>query len=143
LGIQGYLIHGTDVGKSFGIGMNVTHGCVRMYPEDIESLYAAVNVGTPVYIVNEPVKMGWKEGLIYLEVNRPTEDGEDGADKEFVSEAGQQQDIKPEETLSKLIEFANNQNEIDVGHAIQVIERGDGIATQVGNAFSHSPPTIQ
>ncbi|MGZ8215486.1 MAG: L,D-transpeptidase family protein, partial [Methylosarcina sp.] len=44
----GYLIHGTDIDKIYGIGMQITHGCVRMYPEDIEALYRSVPVGTPV-----------------------------------------------------------------------------------------------
>ncbi|MGZ5044729.1 MAG: L,D-transpeptidase family protein, partial [Methylobacter sp.] len=51
LAIPGYLIHGTDIDKIYGIGMQITHGCIRMYPEDIEELYDLVAVGTPVYIV--------------------------------------------------------------------------------------------
>ena len=55
----GYLIHGTDIDKIYGIGMQITHGCVRMYPEDIEALYNSVPVGTPVYMVKQPIKVGW------------------------------------------------------------------------------------
>ncbi|MCP8686205.1 L,D-transpeptidase family protein [Marinobacterium sedimentorum] len=65
LGIPGYLIHGTD--KEYGIGMQVTHGCVRLYPEDIERLYELVPVGTPVYIVNQPVKIGRHFDALYIE----------------------------------------------------------------------------
>ncbi|TFH40861.1 MAG: hypothetical protein E4H01_15850 [Lysobacterales bacterium] len=67
LGIQGYLIHGTN--KPYGLGMRVSHGCVRMYPEDIASLFEDVPVGTPVHIVNQPIKMGWKGGVLFMEAH--------------------------------------------------------------------------
>lgn len=74
LGVAGYLIHGTDRGKSDGIGMRVTHGCVRMYPEDIEKLFPKVAVGTPVYLVNQSVKVGWKDDTLYMEVHQPLDE---------------------------------------------------------------------
>jgi L,D-transpeptidase ErfK/SrfK len=74
LGIPGYLIHGTGLDKAFGIGMRVTHGCVRMYPEDVEQLFPQVPVGTPVHIVNQPIKLGWKEGALYMEVHPPLDE---------------------------------------------------------------------
>ncbi|NCF82789.1 MAG: L,D-transpeptidase family protein [Proteobacteria bacterium] len=64
---KGYLIHGTN--KPFGLGMRVSHGCVRMYPEDIVSLFAAVPVDTPVHVVNQPVKTGWRDGVLYVEAH--------------------------------------------------------------------------
>jgi L,D-transpeptidase ErfK/SrfK len=67
LGIPSYLIHGTN--KEYGIGMQVTHGCMRMYPEDIEHLFNSVNIGTPVYIVNQPFKVGWFNDTLYLEAH--------------------------------------------------------------------------
>lgn len=66
LGIPGYLIHGTN--KPYGVGMRVSHGCIRMYPEDIEKLFPEVKVGMPVNIVNQPVKVGWRDKIIYIEV---------------------------------------------------------------------------
>ncbi|HEX7081938.1 MAG TPA: L,D-transpeptidase family protein [Gammaproteobacteria bacterium] len=70
LGIPGYLIHGTN--RPSGVGMRVTHGCVRMFPEDIEALFARVPIGTPVRIVNQPYKAGWSEGgELYLEAHPP------------------------------------------------------------------------
>lgn len=65
--IPSYLIHGTN--KEYGIGMQVTHGCIRMYPEDIERLYREVPIGTPVRIINQPYKTGWHQGQLYLEVH--------------------------------------------------------------------------
>jgi L,D-transpeptidase ErfK/SrfK len=68
LGLPGYLIHGTN--KPSGVGMRVTHGCVRMFPEDIEALYKSVPTGTSVNIVNQPVKIGWTaDGTLYLEAH--------------------------------------------------------------------------
>lgn len=69
LGFAGYLIHGTN--KPRGVGMRVSHGCVRMFPEDIASLFAAVEPGTPVTIVNQPYKLGWGEGGLYMEAHPP------------------------------------------------------------------------
>jgi len=71
LAIPSYFIHGTN--KRFGIGMQVTHGCIRMYPEHIEELYNLVSVNTPVTIVNQPYKVGWKDEMLYLEVHHPLE----------------------------------------------------------------------
>lgn len=76
LSIPSYLIHGTD--KPWGVGMRVTHGCLRMYPEDIASLYDDVPVGTPVRIVKQPVKIGWLLDTLYLEVHPPLEEDEEG-----------------------------------------------------------------
>ncbi|BBL70458.1 L,D-transpeptidase family protein [Methylogaea oryzae] len=74
LGIPGYLIHGTGVDKEYGIGMRVTHGCVRMYPEDIAQLFPVVPAGSPVQIVNQPVKVGWNGQDLYIEVHPPLEE---------------------------------------------------------------------
>ena len=64
-----YLIHGTN--KAVGVGMQITHGCIRLYPEDIEFLFNEVPVGMPVRIVNQRIKTGWVDGALYLEVHHP------------------------------------------------------------------------
>jgi len=74
LGVSGYLIHGTGIDKAYGIGMRVTHGCIRMYPEDIEKLFGQVEVGTSVTLVNQPVKMGWSGETLYVEVHQPLDE---------------------------------------------------------------------
>ncbi|MEQ8661460.1 MAG: L,D-transpeptidase family protein, partial [Gammaproteobacteria bacterium] len=80
LSIDGYLIHGTN--KPYGIGMRVTHGCIRMYPKDVATVFGLANVGTPVHIVNQPYKIGIAHGRIYLEVHpHLEEDGELFADQ--------------------------------------------------------------
>lgn len=74
LGIPGgaYMIHGTN--RPAGVGMQVTHGCMRLYPEDIEQLFGLVAVNTPVQIVNQPFKLGWDNGELWLEVHPPLEE---------------------------------------------------------------------
>ncbi len=74
LGIPGYLIHGTN--KPGGVGMRVSHGCVRLYPEDIEMLFEDVPVGTPVRIVNQPYLLGWQGDDLVLEAHPPLEEDE-------------------------------------------------------------------
>ena len=69
LSLPGYLIHGTN--KPWGVGIRVSHGCVRLYPEDIARLYPEVPVGTPVRIINEPYLAGWRNGQLYLEAHQP------------------------------------------------------------------------
>jgi L,D-transpeptidase ErfK/SrfK len=70
--LPSYLIHGTN--KQYGIGMQVTHGCMRLYPADIERLYRVVPVGTTVRIINQTYKAGWHQGQLYLEAH-PALDG--------------------------------------------------------------------
>ena len=72
LSIPGYLIHGTN--RPSGLGMRVTHGCIRMFPEDIEGLFGTVPIGTPVHIVNQPFKLAWSENGFYLEAHPPLEE---------------------------------------------------------------------
>jgi L,D-transpeptidase ErfK/SrfK len=72
LDLPGYLIHGTN--QPYGVGMRVSHGCVRLYPENIEMLYSLVGIGESVTIVNEPYLAGWKGGEIYFESHAPLED---------------------------------------------------------------------
>jgi L,D-transpeptidase ErfK/SrfK len=62
------LIHGTDV--PWGIGGKVSHGCIRLYPEDIVELFRIVPLKTAVTIVQQPVKVGVSRGQVYLEVNK-------------------------------------------------------------------------
>jgi L,D-transpeptidase ErfK/SrfK len=62
-----YLIHGTN--NPLAVGMAVTHGCIRMYPEDIEALFKMVPVGTKVWLINEPVKVAYVDGELLLEAH--------------------------------------------------------------------------
>ncbi len=62
-------IHGTN--NPMAIGMAVTHGCVRLYPEDIAALFPVVPVGTPVTIVNDPILATLQDGRLYLSIHPP------------------------------------------------------------------------
>jgi L,D-transpeptidase ErfK/SrfK len=72
LGLPGYLIHSTN--KPYGLGMRVTHGCIRMYPEDIEPLFAQIPLNTQVNLVDQPVKLGWLADTLFVEVHPPLEE---------------------------------------------------------------------
>ncbi len=77
LGIPGgaYLIHGTN--RPVAVGMPVTHGCIRMFPEDIEQFFKMVPVKTPVRIVHQPLKAGFVGEQLYMEVHPPLSGQED------------------------------------------------------------------
>jgi L,D-transpeptidase ErfK/SrfK len=65
---EGVGIHATN--RPWSIGHYISHGCIRMYPEEIAQLYPEVEVGTPVKIIYRPIKMALTpQGRIYLEVS--------------------------------------------------------------------------
>jgi L,D-transpeptidase ErfK/SrfK len=66
-----YLIHGTN--NPVAVGLAITHGCVRMYPEDIAELFSQVPVGTKVSLVNEPIKLADVNGELWIEAHPPVE----------------------------------------------------------------------
>ncbi|HUG98513.1 MAG TPA: L,D-transpeptidase family protein [Gammaproteobacteria bacterium] len=72
LNLTTYLIHGTN--NPDGVGMRVTSGCIRMFPEHIEQLFPEVDVGTTVHIISEPIKVGWAADTLYVEVHPPLEE---------------------------------------------------------------------
>jgi L,D-transpeptidase ErfK/SrfK len=72
LGWPSYLIHGTN--KPAGVGLRSSHGCIRLYPEDIALLFENVKVGTPVRVVNQPFVFGWHEDQLYLQAYDVLED---------------------------------------------------------------------
>lgn len=118
LGVPGYLIHSTN--KPYGVGMRVSHGCIRMYPEDIERLFPQVKTGTEVYIVNQPIKVGWSNDVLYIEVHPDLEGNE----------------INYEEKLNQaldLIEKANNKKMpvIDGQVLRQTLEQSNGIPAAI------------
>lgn len=71
LGWPQYLMHGTN--KPYGVGRRVSSGCIRLYPEDIKAFWPQVPVGTQVTVVDQPVKVGWIDNVMYIEVS-PTQD---------------------------------------------------------------------
>lgn len=85
LSLSGYLIHGTN--RPQGIGMRVTHGCIRLHPVGIEQLFGMVSVNTPVAIINQPYKIGWSDNKLYVETHDNIEEQQNAASRnltEFV-----------------------------------------------------------
>jgi len=74
LGWPEYLIHGTN--KPWGVGRRVSSGCVRMYPEDVETLFEIVKVGTKVTVIDQPIKLGWIGDQLFMEAH-PTQEQSD------------------------------------------------------------------
>jgi L,D-transpeptidase ErfK/SrfK len=72
LGWSSYLIHGTN--KPYGVGLRSSHGCIRLYPEDIEKLYEMVPNGTQVRVVNQPFLFGWHDDRLYFQPYTVLED---------------------------------------------------------------------
>jgi len=72
LGMPGYLLHGTN--RPFGVGMRVSHGCIRLFPEDIEHLFGIVAVNTPVEILYQPYKAALDGDALYLEAHQTQDD---------------------------------------------------------------------
>jgi hypothetical protein len=68
-----YMLHGTN--NPMAVGMAITHGCIRMYPEDVAALFPLVPVGTKVWLINDPVKVAYVDGQLLLEAHPPV-DGE-------------------------------------------------------------------
>lgn len=118
LGVPGYLIHSTN--KPYGVGMRVSHGCIRMYPEDIKKLFPQVKKGTIVHIVDQSIKVGWSNSILYIEVYPDSEGNE----------------LSYEEKLGKaldLIELANN-NQIPVldGNKLKLaLQQNNGIPVPI------------
>ncbi|MEJ2612101.1 MAG: L,D-transpeptidase family protein [Candidatus Thiodiazotropha sp.] len=92
LGLDGYLLHGTN--KPFGVGMRVSHGCIRLYPENISRFFDEVKTGVPVRIIDTPYKAGWYKGELYVQVNPPL--------KEYLQEKGHNHTELINAVISKL-----------------------------------------
>ena len=67
LSLGSYLIHGTN--RPWGVGRRVSHGCIRLYPEDIPRLFKLAPNGVRVTIVKQPIKVGVKNNKIFIEVH--------------------------------------------------------------------------
>jgi L,D-transpeptidase ErfK/SrfK len=72
LGWPSYLIHGTN--KPYGVGMRSSHGCMRLYPEDIAVFFDLIPIGTKVTVVNQPYLFGWRDATLYMQAYTVMED---------------------------------------------------------------------
>jgi L,D-transpeptidase ErfK/SrfK len=141
LGLPGYLIHGTNMPS--GVGMRVTHGCIRLFPEDIESLYKSVPTGTVVQIVNQPVKLGWTaDGGLYLESHPPLpESNVDGEDVSAVNAKLESTEESALTSLTRAYVAASEERHIDLHWDVaeRMAELGRGIPEFLPGAGSGAP----
>ena len=69
LGWPSYLIHGTN--KPAGVGLRASHGCIRMYPEDIAAIFDGIAIGTKVTVVDQPLLYRWQGDSLYVQSYPP------------------------------------------------------------------------
>jgi len=154
LGLPGYLIHGTN--RPAGVGMRVTHGCLRMFPEDIRYLFDYVAVDTPVRIVNEPVKIGWQGDVLVLEAHPILETAsektsdeplpEDAISDDEPDEVDAVVDEVPNESKDPLtyateqfiVATAERPGELDWSLVEAAISRSDGMPIAVGAGIKNA-----
>ena len=129
LGFSSYLIHGTN--KPYGVGMQVSHGCVRLYPEDIAVLFKKTSVGTPVRIVHQAYMKAWDGGMFYLEAHEPLQ--------KWASQKKQQQ----ESLLKQLRQSAAEKGAtVDWEKVDRILQRADGIPTSILAASPDLPELV-
>jgi len=129
LGFSNYLIHGTN--KPYGIGMQVSHGCVQLYPEDIENLFNKVKVGTPVRIVHQPYLAAWDQDMLYLEAHKPLE-------KWAAQDKQLQKNVRKQ--LKQLA--SQKQATVDWDKVDSILKRADGIPMPVLTQSPNLPELI-
>jgi len=124
-----YGIHGTNI--PWGVGMEVSHGCIRLYPEDIERLFTIVPVGAPGELVYQPVKIGTRDGDVFVEVHPDIYDtGFDylaGA-KQLLRAKGLENAIELSRLLDALTEKSGTPVRISAGQPLR--HRGREAATE-------------
>ncbi len=113
-----YEIHGTN--NPTAVGLAITHGCIRMYPEDVAALFPQLPVGTSVRLVNEPVKVAWVEGELFLEAHPPVN--------------AQGESFEPDvDQFSELLRRAVGQTTVAINwdYAREVLRKADGVIATV------------
>jgi L,D-transpeptidase ErfK/SrfK len=114
-----YLIHGTN--NPIAVGLAVTHGCVRMYPDDVAALFPLIPVGTDVRLINDPVKVAWVDGELLLEAHPPVD--------------AQGQSFEPDlEQFSQLLQAAVGDSTVAINwdYAREVLQKANGVLATVG-----------
>jgi L,D-transpeptidase ErfK/SrfK len=131
---SGYLIHGTN--KPASIGLNATNGCLRLYPEHIETLYREAPVNTPVLIVNQPYLVGQRDGVLYLEAHTPLEGS--GADVLENFKARLTAIVSPSLDWTKVRQVLAEAR----GVPVAILELRQGAAKQVPPAMEVAHPVV-
>lgn len=130
LGWPSYLIHGSN--NEFGIGRPFTRGCVRVWADDIEKLFNIVPVGTPVEVVDQPVKLGWHEGELFIEAH---------PDLSQLNELREHLSFtpRPSPDLKGAITKTAGERAADIDWAVvaAALDRRSGIPTQITSRETH------
>jgi L,D-transpeptidase ErfK/SrfK len=114
-----YLIHGTN--NPIAVGLAVTHGCIRMYPDDVAALFPLIAVGTQVRLINEPIKVAWVNGELLLEAHPPVD--------------AQGQSFEPNiDQFAEMLRAAVGDTTVAIhwDYAREVLQKADGVIATVG-----------
>jgi L,D-transpeptidase ErfK/SrfK len=124
VGWDGYNIHGTN--KPDSIGRRLTRGCIRLYPEDIQTLFGLASLGDSVRITDEPVKLAWIGDQLYLQAHVV------GAQVEEV-ELGHPMALEPAGDLESRIQYiaGSRVGRVDWGRVRTVVAERRGVPTQI------------
>ena len=148
LGLPGYLIHGTN--RPAGVGMRVSHGCIRMFPEDIEFLFQHITVNTAVRIINAPVKIGWDGEDLVAEVHPLLETPQLlaaaslqrieklDADIELPDVSSESKNPLTQVTEQFITVTAERAGQLDWGLVELLVKRSDGIPEAVGTSIKNA-----
>lgn len=113
-----YLIHGTN--NPIAVGLAVTHGCIRMYPDDVAALFPLIPVGTQVRLINEPIKVAWVDGKLQLEAHPPVD--------------AQGQSFEPDiDQFAEMLRAAVGDTTVAIhwDYAREVLQKADGVIATV------------
>jgi L,D-transpeptidase ErfK/SrfK len=149
LGLPGYLIHGTN--RPAGVGMRVSHGCVRMFPEDIEFLFDHIRVQTQVRIINVPVKIGWDGNELVAEVHPLLESSQELAEESLAHLDELDADVELEPLIADsnkdpltyateqfIVATAERAGQLDWDMLEELVDRSSGIPETVGAGIKNA-----
>jgi L,D-transpeptidase ErfK/SrfK len=123
LGWPSYLMHGTN--KPAGVGMRASHGCIRLYPEDIATLFPQLPIGTKVTVVNQPLLYKAQDGQFYVQSFPPHEEHPEAK----AAAKGQRFNKKVQEKMEQRAKSATVT--LDWALAEQVVNASKGVAVPV------------
>jgi L,D-transpeptidase ErfK/SrfK len=137
LGWPSYLIHGTN--KPYGVGMRSSHGCIRLYPEDIAVFFDLIPIGTKVTVVNQPYLFGWRDGTLYLQAYAALEDDKRGAAKPAARPRDQMLNSSQRRRIAPHVKDIDWQRVADLVHKprgipVPIMGGGDGLEAIVERA---------
>lgn len=119
LGFSGFLLHGSISKRKGGVGVRSSHGCIRLFNEDVESLYHLVPVGTSIRIIHEPLKVGFLNGHVYLEAHESLSDAK-------------YRGCNSEAALTRLIQrTVQNVKRLDWGNVLHTARTARGYPTKI------------